>query len=459
MKDYMNSQKFLSKEQMKEAFIYGVVCTADRIFSDNKTRGSEFVVINEIVDGIYNGHFSDFGRHTSNGSIITRLGGAREVMFDIPCFREVYNISTLYEYEYSLSDIFDGKNLEEIIDIIEMAFEFRYVNPINFSDLEVRNAIKGYQTWYEQGKCLACWPSEETINKYYNKLCAEKDDNEIVVDSVMTSDTNIGIKNDRNDDASLIMQHPDYPDYKLMIVADGVGSCKRGDLAAKMFCEKMQEWFGKLSLDSFENNFNEKLENAIKCADKEIAQFNKDVGCYNVTVGSVVVITPQDTYYCTVGDTRIYFEYDEKLVRVERIENLHDKALKYDAYEKGLLPEDDGYNKERPEGYIGYGVDKFGLCQPVVNNISSDSYDGILMMSDGVYKEINDLELQVLFNECSPQDIASCIVERAAYGYIKNSSYEYLNSVRRRAGRDNITANVYKKVYQYNKNKVKDINL
>ena len=451
VKDFISEQKMLSKEQMKEAFIYGVICTADVISLKKETKGTEFLEINKIVNGIYNGFFSGSGKYTINGNIITSLGGARNVMFDIPCFREVYNVSNMNEYNYSLSDIFNGKNLDEIKDIVEMAFEFRNVDPINFSDLEVRNAIKGYKAFYEQGKCLKYWPNEVTINKWYNDVINDKQDD---FDSVMVSSTNPSLVRERNDDASLIMQHPVFSDYKLMIVADGVGSCLRGDLAASMFCEKMYDWFNKLNLDDFNGNFNKLLKDSITWADMEIANYNETLGYDNVTVASVVVVTPKDTYYCTVGDTRIYFEYGDELQRVERIENLHDKALKYNAYELGLI-RDDGYDCERPEGYIGYGCDVFGTCMPIVYNIPSDSYTGILLISDGVYKEVGDNDLEVLFNKCLPEDIADCVVEQATYGYIKNSRYSDIISGKRKIGRDNITAVAYKKVFEYDKDKVK----
>ena len=84
----------------------------------------------------------------------------------------------------------------------------------------------------------------------------------------------------------------------------------------------------------------------------------------------------------------------------------------------------------------------------------SDSYTGILMVSDGVYNEVEDNELSILFNKCLPEDIASTIVEQATYGYVKNDKYRNIIPGYMKAGRDNITAVVYKKVYEYDKDKV-----
>lgn len=230
-----------------------------------------------------------------------------------------------------------------------------------------------------------------------------------------------------NEDASIVLNHPKIDDLKLMVVADGVGGSCHGEIAAQSFCRYMGDWFKHIDVD--EANF---LPHMIKVADRLIYSDNKRAGIQSSTVASVVLITPENTHIATVGDTRVYIIKDEKLKRIERPETFYEKAL----ITGDFLGVDVERAKMMPEGYIGHGMPE--LCNPDDLVIDND-YDGILAITDGVYKQLSDEQLEKIILNCDLSEVVSYMVNLAAGSKLENDKYTDLNIDVSMKSNDNVT--------------------
>ena len=55
--------------------------------------------------------------------------------------------------------------------------------------------------------------------------------------------SNKGISRENQEDAGLIMQHPNLSNFKILLVADGMGGHLNGEIASDYLVSKLEEWF------------------------------------------------------------------------------------------------------------------------------------------------------------------------------------------------------------------------
>lgn len=236
-----------------------------------------------------------------------------------------------------------------------------------------------------------------------------------------------------NQDSSLVLVHPSDNRYKFMVVADGIGGSYKGEIASSFFCKRMGEKFEELPGDVFCLNLGDIICNVDKDLFLEnrrlvnlIPQSNSGVRKSHIpslTVGSVVAIGPSYTKVSTVGDTRVYVYKNGVLSLIHRIENLYDKFVSLGYADVDLRL------KAVPEGCIGYGINKTGCCEPDCHILNND-YDGILVVSDGVYKFVDLSAMDNIMHNCISEDVADVMVNMAAHGVNFSSTLS----------QDNITA-------------------
>lgn len=86
--------------------------------------------------------------------------------------------------------------------------------------------------------------NEETINKRHaNQMEGIQD---------------IGVRNGKpksaQEDSVLMMKHPQNPNFRLAVVADGVGGAGNGDRASGIAVQMIKEWFEKLPVEFYNND-------------------------------------------------------------------------------------------------------------------------------------------------------------------------------------------------------------
>ncbi len=252
-------------------------------------------------------------------------------------------------------------------------------------------------------------------------------------------------KGSYNDDCVITAEHPSLNGVKLLVVADGVGGSENGYLASTLFSVDMHNWFNNLTVSDLQNNdVSVLLTNAIKASDRHIADVYSNMRPSPCTVASCILITNDNTYVSSVGDTRVYLEKSGQLNPIKRCENHLDKANKLGV---DILFDDVETASRAPEGYIGYGSSKWYYCDPMVDVIPTASYDGILAVTDGVYKDVDDTNLNAIFEGCYSDDVAESICALAHHGEI-SPIYDNIGYHKTDAGlrlHDDASVAVYKK--------------
>ncbi len=239
----------------------------------------------------------------------------------------------------------------------------------------------------------------------------------------------IGNYRKRQEDSLLITKHQKYPEKELLIVADGVGGAKNGDLASNITVTEMYFWFQDLNKNDL-NNFQ--------------IEFNKFLDKLDMTVkrksyggGSTLVAAFTDeekALLFNIGDSRGYIYNNEELKQVT-----NDDSYAQRMYETGKIKDNEEmrfYKKSNIiTSYLGINYNK--LINVKFHEIDKKDIEKIFLCSDGVSDCISKQTFEDIVktsnNPC--KDIINHVLTTDSfYPYI---SPEYDTIIK--AGKDNAT--------------------
>ena len=186
----------------------------------------------------------------------------------------------------------------------------------------------------------------------------------------------------------------------LAVVCDGMGGMSGGNLASE---RAVQCIFRELSAVSElpENLIGVWMRQAFEKADREVYQLSDEDGNpLGAGTTVVAVLIREDRFYWgSVGDSRIYFLRDQELRTLNRMHNYNMQIEK--MLDSGDITEEQAQaERTRGEALISY----LGMNGLYLNDVS-DHADGmkaddiILLCSDGIYKSLDDQQIQALVEE------------------------------------------------------------
>lgn len=201
-----------------------------------------------------------------------------------------------------------------------------------------------------------------------------------------------GERNEQQDSFAVVTQGDDT----LAVIADGMGGLAGGKAASQLAVSEFTNAFAKGDIKNIPNF----LYSMVVSADKKIAGL-RDVSGRPLNSGSTAVgvyVQADRMYYVSVGDSRIYIFRDNQLLKLTKD---HNYAMVLEK-EKDKMSED-VYNREmkRKESLVSYlgmnGLEyiSYNPAKPVV------LYPGdyILMCSDGLYKKLNDTQIEAVLKD------------------------------------------------------------
>jgi PPM family protein phosphatase len=204
----------------------------------------------------------------------------------------------------------------------------------------------------------------------------------------------------------------------LLIVADGMGGHKAGEVASKMATETIsQEYFKKNGNGSVEKN----LFKAFSTANRKIYELASSQKAYHGmgTTCSAFVITGDTVYYAHVGDSRGYFLKNNMITRITE-----DHTYVQELVNKGEITnkEADTHPKRNIlTNAMGTKPDlriDTGKC-----TYSFEKKDRLMICSDGLYDYLSENELTEILSNKPLQEAAEYMIKEA----------------KKRGGHDNIT--------------------
>jgi PPM family protein phosphatase len=204
----------------------------------------------------------------------------------------------------------------------------------------------------------------------------------------------------------------------LLIVADGMGGHKAGEVASKMATEIIsQEYFRKNGNGTIEKN----LFKAFSIANRKIYDLASSQKAYHGmgTTCSAFVVTGDTVYYAHVGDSRGYFLKKNLITRITE-----DHTYVQELVNKGEITnkEADTHPKRNIlTNAMGTKPDlriDTGKC-----HYSFENDDRLMLCSDGLYDYISESEIADILIHKPLQDAAEYMIKEA----------------KKRGGHDNIT--------------------
>ena len=202
----------------------------------------------------------------------------------------------------------------------------------------------------------------------------------------------------------------------LLMVCDGMGGHKGGEIASRLAIETVSNYFEKLNGDYA---ISEEINKSLETANKSIILKAKDPELSNM--GSTIVLALVKNglvYYSSLGDSRIY------KIRNEAIEQItKDNSLVQQMLDSNIITEDEA--KIHPKkNVITKALGTNDELQPeIYEPFKLKVNDKLILCTDGLTAHVDDEEILELTKDYTPQEAAQKLVGLA----------------NKRGGTDNIT--------------------
>ena len=226
--------------------------------------------------------------------------------------------------------------------------------------------------------------------------------------------SDVGLRRKLNEDSACYLERADF---KIYVVADGMGGHNAGEVASKMAAEQIVQYIDEnYSLECEETL----ISNEIKAANEDIYKFSKTNDKLNGmgTTVTAALVTPKFIYIANVGDSCCMAFKNGELKKITK-----DHSLVQELLDSGTISEVEAVNHPK-KNIITRAL---GTCIDVevdVFRLDINQYNLFILCSDGLTNEVTKEDiLKIIDNENNYISIANNLVDLA----------------KEKGGRDNIT--------------------
>lgn len=226
--------------------------------------------------------------------------------------------------------------------------------------------------------------------------------------------SDVGLIRKLNEDSACYLERPDF---KIYVVADGMGGHNAGEVASKMAAEQIVQYVDKNYCLENEETL---ISNAIKAANEDIYKFsqtNNNLNGMGTTV-TAALVTSKFIYVANVGDSCCMAFKKSELKKITK-----DHSLVQELLDSGTISETEAVHHPK-KNIITRAL---GTCFDVevdVFKLNINQYNIFILCSDGLTNELTKEEiLRIIDSENNYIRIANDLVELA----------------KEKGGRDNIT--------------------
>ena len=254
--------------------------------------------------------------------------------------------------------------------------------------------------------------------------------------------TSIGKRRHNQEDAVLIKTHPQNPNFKLLIVSDGMGGAQSGEIVSNYTVSEFAKWF-----DNVDAAYYKAPDELAKKFDGELKRISADVyGKYFGNAGATFVgaiVCEDETIVTNVGDSRAYTYHKATNQLIQQSEDhSHVERL----YQAGLITKRDDMRFHMQSNvitqHIGMQEDYDRVLIPNTWLVPNQDYDQLILVSDGVSDCLSDQDILVITQRTPREQLAQMLVSRALENtsvarpqLSRNAYYDRVNG-----GKDNTSA-------------------
>ena len=295
-------------------------------------------------------------------------------------------------------------------------------------------------------KLISKVPKRKSIIESLKEIFNEDTDKQVAknldikpkaLEPVMYTLTDKGRVRSKNEDSVIAISHPEDESIKLLAVADGMGGYSNGEYASSYTIERLKEWFNNRKAFEFNNlnylntNLQELIQDINISLHKESRKRLREMG----TTLTCAIVTNNKTLVLNIGDSRCYLIKDTNLKQIT-----DDDSTVYEQYEAGRLTKDD--LRFHPRNNIvtqGLGISNVSPRTKIIDN---DSYDKLLLFTDGVTDCLSDDKIKLIANTSKKEEILEKIIDEAVnveQAIPKDLSIPYNFRTQPTPGKDNAT--------------------
>lgn len=208
--------------------------------------------------------------------------------------------------------------------------------------------------------------------------------------------SDIGNKRKNNEDAAYVVS---APDGTFLIVCDGMGGHRKGEVASKLIVDSLAIPYQGLKKKPNVKGAKKFVHKYLKKANKEIYKMSLEGGELK-EMGSTVVcalICEDGTYVISLGDSRCYtYSIRTGLVR-QTVDQTYVELL----FENGKISRSEMDNHPQKNILINAVGIMPELSQIQETILDLGSYDTLLLCSDGLYNMVKDEEITEVLSSLS----------------------------------------------------------
>lgn len=226
--------------------------------------------------------------------------------------------------------------------------------------------------------------------------------------------SDIGLKRALNEDYAAYYEDADF---KIYVVADGMGGHNAGEVASKMAAERIVDYV-KYNFSKIHER--ELIKIAIEEANREIFNFSMTSDKLNGmgTTVTACLITRKNIYVANVGDSSCIGIKDGMIKKITK-----DHSLVQELIDSGTISEMEAVNHPKKNIITRALGTNQNVCVDVFD-VMNGEYEVLLLCSDG------------LTNELTKEEILQIVMSEKNYDHIAN---KLVDMAKEKGGRDNIT--------------------
>ena len=200
-----------------------------------------------------------------------------------------------------------------------------------------------------------------------------------------------------------------YENTLLVIVCDGMGGAKAGNIASETAVKSISEYVGKSFRKTMQaDDMADMLKNALISANIEIYDMSRKNTEYSGmgTTAVIAIVQNESAVICHVGDSRAY------LVNDEITQLTKDHSIVQSLIESGKLTPDEAKAHPR-KNVITKALGAEEDIVPDTVTVSLNTNDNLLFCTDGLTNFVETPDILKIFTTNEINNVASTLVERA----------------------------------------------